>query len=129
MVNKKTFSKLIPALGLVMLSLMSCKKENPTLAKIYVKDTDGLSFTNAAVRVYGEPSFDPHPAMIMDRTLYTDAAGEVIFDFSEDFKIGQAGFAVLNIEVSSTDELWYTEGIIKIEEEKINAETLIIQPL
>ena len=63
-----------------------------------------------------------------DRTLYTDANGEVIFNFTDDFKLGQAGFAVLMLEANSEDELLHAEGIIKVEEEKINEETLVIQP-
>lgn len=129
MVTKQTLSKLIPALALLLIAFTSCKKEAPTLAKIYIQDTDGLPFANAEVRVYGEPTTSPHNEMIMDYTLISDADGEVIFDFTNDFKLGQAGFAVLNIEVSSTDELMFGEGIIKIEEEKTNTETLIIQPL
>jgi hypothetical protein len=110
-------------------SLTSCNKEQDTLAKITVLDGDGNRFANASVRLYGEPTVaPPNPAMIMDRTLYTDMNGEVIFDFTSDFKSGQAGFTVLNIELSSGDTL-AGEGIIKIEEEKLNEETLIIQAL
>lgn len=128
MVSKQSFSKLLVALTLMLISLVSCKKEAPTLAKIYIHDTNGEPFSNAEVRLFGEPTSDPHNEMIMDQTLVTDSEGAVIFDFTEDFKLGQAGFAVLNIEVNSVDELLYAEGIIKIEEEKINTETLIIQP-
>jgi hypothetical protein len=129
MVSKQTLSKLIPALALVLIALSSCKKEAPTLAKIHIQDTEGVPCANAEVRVFGEPTTSPHNEMIMDYTLMTDSDGEVIFDFTKDFKLGQAGFAVLNIEVNSADELLFGEGIIKIEEEKTNTETLIIQPL
>jgi hypothetical protein len=129
MVSKQTLSKLITSLALVMLTLVSCKKEAPTLAKIYIQDTFGAPCANAEVRVFGEPTTSPHNEMIMDYTLFTDADGEVIFDFTDNFKLGQAGFAVLNIEVNSMDELLFGEGIIKIEEEKTNTETLVIQAL
>lgn len=129
MVSKQTFSKLFPALAFALIALLSCKTESPTLAKIYIRDTDGAPCANAKVRIFGEPTSSPHNEMIMDHTLYTDSEGGVTFDFTDDFKLGQAGFAVLNIEVNSTDELLHAEGIIKIEEEKINTETLIIQPL
>ncbi|MBI3136673.1 MAG: carboxypeptidase regulatory-like domain-containing protein [Bacteroidetes bacterium] len=108
--------------------LSSCKKEQDTLARITVLDTSGNPFAGAEVRVYGEPTLSPHPEMIMDKTLVTDSQGEVIFDFTADFKLGQAGFTVLNIEINSGDTL-AGEGIIKIEEEKMNDETLVIQPL
>jgi hypothetical protein len=109
-------------------SMTSCNKEQDTLAKITVLDSDGNRFADASVRIYGDPTTSPHPAVIMDRTLYTDANGQVIFDFTDDFKQGQAGFTVLTIELNSGDTL-AGEGIIKIEEEKLNEETLVIQPI
>lgn len=117
--------------GLVLLigaSMTACKKEADTVATITVLDTDGNRFAGAEVRLYGEPTINPHPAMVMDRTLVTDADGEAIFDFTDDFNLGQGGFTVLNIEIHSGDSL-FGNGIIKIEEEKMNAETVIIQPL
>lgn len=113
--------------GLLSAALMSsCRKEHDTLAQIRVLDMDGNPFPGAQVRLFGEPTINPHPQVIIDRTLFTDADGEVIFDFTKDFNLGQGGFAVLTIEVNSGDSL-SGEGIIKIEEEKLNAETVIIQ--
>jgi hypothetical protein len=49
----------------------------------------------------------------------------VTFDFSDFYEEGQAGFAVLDIEASKgSDE---GEGIIKIEEKKVNEETVVIE--
>jgi len=48
-----------------------------------------------------------------------------IVDFSEYYEQGQAGFAVLNIEATSDTSI--VEGIIKIDPETVNQETLILQ--
>lgn len=113
--------------GLISISLLSCRKESPTIARVYVVDTSGAPFPNAMVRLYPTPTIMEHGAITIDDTLFTDASGLVIFDYTERFNLGQAGFAVLDIEVRSGDTL-YGEGIIKIEEEKTNEETVIIQP-
>ena len=115
--------------GLLSAALISCRKESPTLARILVVDTNGDPCANAKVHLFPTPTIPPpHGAIVIDDVLWTDAEGYVIFDYSENYNLGQAGFAVLNIEVFSTDETLYGEGIIKIEEEKMNDETVIIQP-
>lgn len=107
--------------------LSSCRKEADTIARIRVVDTSGLPFPGAMVRLYPTPTILEHGAIIIDDTLYTDVDGYCIFDYTENYNLGQAGFAVLDIEVRSGDTL-YGEGIIKIEDEKTSEETVIIQP-
>lgn len=127
----KNYAKLgvfAAALGLIGLTTFSsCRKEADTLAKIEVVDTSGAPFEGAMVRLYPTPTTTNHGAIIIDDTLETDAAGLAIFDYTDMFNLGQAGFAVLDIEVRSGDSL-HGEGIIKIIEEEINEETVIIQP-
>lgn len=119
----------ILALGvLISFGMGSCRKEAPTTARITVIDTGGYVFPNAMVRLYPEPTIGEHGAIIIDDTLFTDVDGDCVFDYTDMFNLGSAGFAVLNIEVRSEDTL-YGEGIIKIVEEEANAETVIIQPV
>ena len=108
-------------------SFSSCRKESPTIAKVRVVDTSGAAFDSAMVRLYPTPTVVEHGAIIIDDTLYTDADGYAIFDYTDHFNLGQAGFTVLDIEVRSGDSL-YGQGIIKIIEEQVNEETVIIQP-
>lgn len=112
--------------GLLSISLLSCRKESPTIARIRVVDTSGAPFAGAMVRLYPTPTVLEHGSIIIDDTLYTDIDGYCIFDYTEKYNLGQAGFAVLDIEVKSGDTL-YGEGIIKIEDEKTSEETVIIQ--
>jgi len=113
--------------GLIAISFLSCRKEAPTIARIRVVDTSGAAFPNAMVRLYPTPTIMPHGQIIIDDTLYTDIDGTAIFDYTNNYNLGQAGFAVLDIMVKSGDTL-YGEGIIKIEAEKTNDHTVIIQP-
>ncbi|MEX1002227.1 MAG: hypothetical protein WDZ35_08950 [Crocinitomicaceae bacterium] len=118
-------SMFVALAGLTVLS--SCRKEGDTVAKIRIIDTSGAPFSGAMVRLYPTPSVTNHGAIIIDDTLYSDGSGYAIFDYTDHYNLGQAGFAVLDIEVRSGDTL-YGEGIIKIEEEKTSEETVIIQP-
>ena len=104
--------------------LASCKKEAPTTARIIVKDADGNKVPNAEVRLF--PGYDDITgSVVLDHTLHTDLDGDCIFNYTDYFNLGQAGFALLDIEVNKDDEL-FGDGIIKIEEEKHNEETVIV---
>ena len=106
----------------------SCRKESPTVAVITVVDTSGTVFKNATVRLYPEPSINPHPGITIDDTLISNTDGKASFDYTDRFNLGQAGFAVLDIEVWSGDTLYGT-GIIKVEAEETSEETVIILPV
>lgn len=119
---------MLPSLFLVGFATVSCRKEAPTLAKIQVLDSNGTPCPGVAVRLFPEPTLTPHGTIVIDDLLYTDADGFVVFDYSDEYELGQSGFAVLNIEATSSDGLQFGEGIIKVEEERLNQETVIIQP-
>lgn len=112
---------------LISTSFISCRKEGETIARIQVVDTAGDPFPGAMVRLYPTPTIIEHGAITIDDTLYTDIDGYAIFDYTDRYNLGQAGFAVLDIEVLSGDTL-FGEGIIKIEDEKTTEEKVIIQP-
>jgi hypothetical protein len=111
----------------VLIALTSCKKEEPTIALITVTTVDGVAVEQALVRLYPEPTAEggTQGELIDDVEQFTNAAGQATFDFSEYYELGQAGFAVLNIEV--TKDTLSAEGIIKIDPEVTNMETVIVQ--
>ena len=112
--------------GFMMLSMYSCRKEAPTIAVINVVDSVSMPFPGAMVRLYVTPTIPQHGAIIIDDTLYTDLDGQATFDYTDMYNLGQAGFAVLDIEVRSGDSL-YGEGIIKVVDEETSEETVILQ--
>jgi len=107
--------------------MTSCRKELPTIAVITVIDTSGTIFQGASVRLYPEPTINPHPGVTIDDTAITNIDGKATFDYTDRFNLGQAGFAVLDIEIWSGDTLSGT-GIIKVEAEKTSEETVILLP-
>lgn len=106
-------------------SFASCKKEDPTVASIKVVNTSGEAISGAFVRLYGTSTEIPPRQNILDDTVYTNSDGVANFNYSDYFKLGQAGFAVLDIDVTYESEIG--TGLIKIKEEKVNMETVIVQ--
>lgn len=108
-------------------SFVSCRKEGNTLARVTVVDTSGTPFAGAMVRLYPTPTVTSHGAIIIDDTLYSGVDGMCTFDYTDKYNLGQAGFAVLDIECRAGDTL-YGEGIIKIEDEQTSEATVVLQP-
>lgn len=108
--------------------LISCKKEKDTTAVITVLDTAGVVVPGAYVKLYANP-MDPLQADFSRLTKEgtTSSDGTVEFDYSEFYKRGQAGFAVLDI-LATKDSL-VGEGIIRIEEEQTNVETVKLKEI
>ncbi len=113
--------------GSLLIAVSGCKKDKQTIATVIVVNEDGEAVPGATVRLYAQSSETPPPtnAIRFDTTQVTNATGKATFDFSDFYEEGQAGFAVLDIEASKgSDE---GEGIIKIEEMKVNEETVVIE--
>ncbi|MFY8136475.1 MAG: hypothetical protein ACOVMR_00125 [Flavobacteriales bacterium] len=120
----KLFLLLLSTASVVTLS--SCKKDEETIATVLVLDNTGKPVPGVSVRLFGEPSEPCETCVIRFDTLaVTNGTGKVTFDFSDFYKSGQAGFAVLNIE--ATKGSLFGEGIIKIEEEKTTEESITIE--
>jgi len=117
----------VGAILLAVLSTPSCRKEKDTTVQVMVTDDAGYALNNAMVRLYPDPSISPPNAIVIDDTLFTDSDGTVIFDYSDNYNLGQAGFAVLNVEVR-VDTTLYGEGMVKVEAEEHNSTHVIALP-
>ena len=118
-------------LAIVAIYASSCHEVEETIANITVVRIDEVGeeipVDEAEVRLYalgsidqdfvGEPRFDT--------TQVTSDEGFTSFNFSEYYVGGQAGFAVLDIEV--TKGALTGSGLIKIEEMETNEEKVIIE--
>lgn len=109
--------------------LAGCEKDKETIATITVVNEDGVAVPGAQVRLFSEPSTFPPPAgaeLRFDTLGTTNATGKVTFNFSEFYKKGQAGFAVLDIQVCKGSQAGV--GIIKIAEEETTEEKIVVEP-
>ena len=126
-------NRFFPVLSLAIISIFatSCYEIEETIANVTVVRINSVGeeipVDEAEVRLYalgsldqdfvGEPRFDT--------TQVTSDEGFVSFNFSDYYVGGQAGFAVLDIEVSKG--ALYGTGLIRIEEMETNEEKVIVE--
>tara|TARA_B110000305_G_scaffold81270_1_gene91489 strand:+ start:28359 stop:28733 length:375 start_codon:yes stop_codon:yes gene_type:complete len=122
-INKYAFLALLFLLG--MTTLVACRKKESTIAKIYVRDAGNSPVAGAIVVIYGQSTTNQPSSVVLYDTTSTNAAGEAIFNFDDVYQLGQAGVAVLNIDVQGNGMVG--QGIIKVEQEVTSEETVFIQ--
>ena len=122
--KKSIYVLLALTLGVVMLG--ACVKKEDTLAKIEVRDENNALVEQAMVVLHGTSTCNCPSQVVVYDTAYTNVAGIATFNYNEIYQLGQAGVAVLDIEAYKGNR--QGQGIIKIEAEKTNEETVIIQP-
>jgi hypothetical protein len=105
----------------------SCNKVEETVATITVLNSFGAPVQGADVRLFAVGSVDNDVIgeIRFDTTQVTNGAGKVSFNFSEYYKRGQAGFAVLDINASKG--ALEGRGIIKIVEEETTEASVVIE--
>ena len=115
-------------------SFSSCRKEKDTTATVVIVDAAQQPVAGVTERVYCPDGTCNKPGSTlnegMDRTAVTNSSGKATFNYTEEYKLGQAGFAVLDVEVHMTALTSGTPeatGVIKIEEEQENEQTIICQ--
>ena len=109
-----------------LVSLSACRKKMDTVTHIYVKNETNASVSNAMVVLYGTNTQQTPQQVAVFDTAYTNANGLATFNYNELYQLGQAGVAVLDIKAQKGNKIG--QGIIKIEAEKVNEETVFIQP-
>lgn len=122
------FNKIIILGSLALTSVIAfegCRKKEDTIAKIYVRDADMLAVADARVILYGQSTTNQPSSVTLFDTTTTNSAGEAIFDLNDVYQLGQAGVAVLNIDVEKGTKTG--QGIIKVEQETTSEETVYIQ--
>ena len=126
---------LVIIVSILAFSFSSCRKELDTTATVIILDSSNNPKAGVYVRVYCPDATCSGGTLgaNVNRTAITGADGKVTFNYTEDFQLGQAGFAVLDVAVYLTeaDQDAYTNtqttGVIKIEEEQENEQTIICQ--
>ena len=108
-----------------MTAFVGCRKKEDTIAKIYVRDSANQAVSGAQVVLYGQSTTGQPSSVVLYDTTTSNSSGVATFNFDETYKLGQAGVAVLNIDVQKGGLVG--QGIIKVEEEVTSEETVFIQ--
>ncbi len=106
----------------MMVMSYSCRTEKPTIVIVTVKDTTGKTLSGASVRLYYQHDSLPDDQVRVDQTKSTGGDGKAHFDFSDLFELGQAGFAVLDVDVDGEKKV----GVVKVEPEVEN-EAIVVK--
>jgi len=109
----------------------SCRKKKDTIANIYVRDEIGNPVKDATVILFGTATGNPvgtnQPGLVNLRdTIFTNSSGLASFNLSDVYQLGQAGVAILDIKAYKLNRMG--TGIIKIEPETVNEQSVNIQP-
>lgn len=123
--SRNPFASLLLLVGFAVFS-SACNKDEPTVAVIIVQNEAGTLMEGVRVELFAQPAFPLNDPNRLNKETLTNAAGRAEFDFSEFYKKGQSGFAVLDIR--ATKDTLIGEGIIKIIEEETTNETVILLP-
>ena len=111
----------------VAVLVSACNKEKPTTVIITVKNQQDAVVSGALVKLFANPSFPLGDPTRLNMESTTNSAGQVTFDYTEFYKLGQAGFAVLDI--TATKDTLVGLSIIKVLEQETNEETVVLEPV
>ena len=125
MKSEKKFSIIMLAL-IVSGMFFSCRKKADTIANIYVRDETNAIVDEAMVVLYGTNTQGTPQVVAVFDTAYTYTAVLASFNYNDIYQLGQAGVAVLDIKAQKLNKIG--QGIIKIEPEQVNEETVFINP-
>lgn len=110
---------------LSMATLVGCRKKEDTIAEITVRDASNQAVAGARVVIYGQSTTNQPANVVLYDTTETNSAGVATFNFNDVYQLGQAGVAVLNIDVQKN--ALTGQGIIKVEQEVTSTETVYVQ--
>ena len=113
-------AKYVTLLAILFIS-HSCYKPKSTIATITVlNDSNNSPVSGATVRLFYDDPTGVNTSIINEQNTTSDE-GVVNFDFSDYYKDGQAGFAVLDIEVNNV-----FVGVIQVEERATTEKTIYL---
>jgi len=99
----------------------SCYKPKSTIATITVlNNSNNAPVSGATVRLFYDDPTGVNTSLLDEQNTTSDE-GVVNFDFSSYYKDGQAGFAVLDIEVNNV-----FVGVVQIEERATTEKTIYL---
>ena len=120
----------------LVFSFTSCYKKKDTIANVTVMNANNEAVSGVEVRLFYAVSAD---SARIDEISTTGGGGTATFNFNALYKSGQAGFAVLDVEVFLTEAALEARisnpsgatpeasGVVKIEEEVENEQTIVCQ--
>ncbi|MEJ6776247.1 MAG: hypothetical protein QNK85_02850 [Crocinitomicaceae bacterium] len=123
--NRLITLSIFALLGLT--TIVGCTKEVDTIAVVIVKNATNDFVSGATVMLKAEgTTTEPNSinTEIYPMSATSNAQGEATFNFNKVYQVGQAGVAVLTIEVVAGAATG--QGVIKVEEEERTEEVVFV---
>lgn len=108
-------------------TIVGCRKKEDTIAVVIVKNDANEAVAGATVKLKAEGTQNEPASINTDvfpMTATSNSSGQATFNFNEVYQLGQAGVAVLSIEVVSGSMTGI--GVIKIEQEETTEEIVFV---
>ena len=111
-------------------TIVGCRKKEDTIAIVIVRNDANEAVSGATVKLKAQSSVVGQPTEIntdvFPMTATSNSSGQATFNFNDVYQLGQAGVAVLSIEVVSGTSTGI--GVIKVEQEETTEEVVFITP-
>ena len=123
--NRLVTLSLLALIGLT--TIVGCRKKEDTIALILVKNDANEVVSGASVKLKAEGTTTEPNSINTDvfpMSATTNSEGKATFNFNEVYQLGQAGVAVLTIEVVAGSTTG--QGVIKVEQEETTIETVFV---
>lgn len=123
--NRLITLSLLALIGLT--TIVGCRKKEDTIALVLVKNDANEVVSGATVKLKAEgTTTEPNSINtdIFPMSSITNSEGKATFNFNEVYQLGQAGVAVLTIEVVAGSATG--QGVIKVEQEETTIETVFV---
>ena len=108
-------------------TIVGCRKKEDTIAVVIVKNNANQTISGASVLLKAQGTTSEPNSINTDvypMSGTTNAEGRATFDFNDVYQLGQAGVAVLSIEVVAGSETG--QGVIKVEQEQTTEEIVFV---
>jgi hypothetical protein len=113
-------------LFVLVITVMGCREKKDTFVEVYVVDDQGKAVTNATVELLTSPPYELNSIPVLNKTEVSNESGIALFNFNDVYKLGQAGVAVLDVEVTKGNQMGH--GIVKVEQEMTTKERIVVFP-
>ena len=110
-----------------LITIVGCKKKEDTIAVVIVKNNSNQTISGASVILKAQGTTSEPNSINTDvypMSGITNDQGRATFDFNDVYQLGQAGVAVLSIEVVAGSETG--QGVIKVEQEQTTEEIVFV---
>jgi hypothetical protein len=108
-------------------TVVGCRKKEDTLAVVIVKNDANEVVPGASVKLKAEgTTTEPNSidTEVFPMSATSNSEGKATFNFNEVYQLGQAGVAVLTIEVVAGSATG--QGVIKVEQEETTEEVVFV---